>query len=487
MAKLYIFGIGGTGSRVMRAFTYLLASGVKPYGFSEIVPIIIDADNTAGDKTDTVRLMQNYMKLYKGVDHTSAAFNDGFFPTKIASCCNNTYFTLQIPGATTQRFKNYMQFQSLDEENKAMVQMLFSEENLESDMSVGFKGNPNIGSIVLNQFIESEDFRSFADNFAQGDAIFIISSIFGGTGASGFPLLLKNLRSNNTQSITNANIISQAQIGAISVLPYFNLESVEEGKDGQLDGSTFIQKTRAALRYYANNLGDLDHLYYIADDLRPTYENCDGGSHQQNKPNFIEFVSALSIFHFAQVSANADLSDEHITKYHEYGIKEDLQEFNFSNLYDQTLNLVRKPMTKFLLMHNFMSQSLSDSWKQSWAAAHEPIFNITNINEGGFFDTLSEFMKGYHWWLEGMATNVRSFAPFNLNTDGTNVFELVSGIKAERHFMGDKNYDRFNKTLCEIKNPKKKKMAEALKARSANWMDLFARATDQLVTEELHI
>ena len=487
MAKLYIFGIGGTGSRVLRSFTYLLASGVKLSGFSEIVPIIIDADNTAGDKTDTVRIMQNYIKLYKGVDHTNAAFSEGFFPTKITSCCNNTNFTLRIPGATTQNFKDYMQFQTLDKDNKALVQMLFSEDNLESDMSVGFKGNPNIGSVVLNQFIDSEDFRSFADNFAQGDAIFIISSIFGGTGASGFPLLLKNLRSKNTQAITNANIISQAQIGAISVLPYFNLESVEDGKDGQLDGSTFIQKTRAALRYYKNNLGDLDHLYYVADDSRPTYENCDGGSYQKNKPHFIEFVSALSIFHFAQVSANAESTDDHMTQYHEYGIKEDLQEFNFSNLYDQTLNLVRKPMTKFLLMHNFMTQALNSSWKHSWASAHEPVFNMTNINEGGFYDTLSEFMKGYHLWLEQMAANVRSFVPFNLNTNDTNVFELVSGIKAERHTFGDKNYNRFNAKLDVIKDPKKRKMAETLKVRSANWMDLFARATDQLVTEELHI
>lgn len=486
MAKLFIFGIGGTGSRVLRSFTYLLASGVKLSGFSEIVPIIIDADNTAGDKTDTVKIMQNYSKLYNSVDHTEAAFDRGFFPSKISSCCSSNY-TLKIPGATTQRFKDYMNFQNLDKENKAFVQMLFSEDNLEADMSVGFKGNPNIGSVVLNQFIESEDFKSFADSFAQGDAIFIISSIFGGTGASGFPLLLKNLRSKNTAAITNANIISQAQIGAISVLPYFNLESVEEGKDGQLDGSTFIQKTRAALRYYKNNLGDLDHLYYVADDSRPTYENCDGGSYQRNKPHFVEFVSALSIFHFAQMSTGVEPTDTHNTRYHEYGIREDLQEFNFSNLYDQTTDLVRKPMAKFLLMHNFMTQALSDSWKHSWASAHEPIFNPTNLNEGGFFDTLKEFTTGYKSWLASMADNVRSFIPFNLNTDSSNVYDLVSGVKAEKHIFGDKNFDRFNAKLDFIKDPKKKKMAETLKSRSAKWMDLFARTTDLLITEELHI
>lgn len=41
-------------------------------------------------------------------------------------------------------------------ENQAIMRMLFSNANLASDMNVGFKGNPNIGSIVLNQFTDSK-------------------------------------------------------------------------------------------------------------------------------------------------------------------------------------------------------------------------------------------------------------------------------------------------------------------------------------------
>lgn len=52
--------------------------------------------------------------------------------------------------------------------------MLFSEANLESDMEVGFKGNPNIGSVVLNQFTDSQDFIDFADAFKPGDRIFTL-------------------------------------------------------------------------------------------------------------------------------------------------------------------------------------------------------------------------------------------------------------------------------------------------------------------------
>ena len=47
MSKLYLFGIGGTGSRVIRSLTMLLASGVDA-GVDTIVPVLIDPDLSRG-------------------------------------------------------------------------------------------------------------------------------------------------------------------------------------------------------------------------------------------------------------------------------------------------------------------------------------------------------------------------------------------------------------------------------------------------------
>jgi len=96
-------------------------------------------------------------------------------------------------------------------------------------MGIGFVGNPNIGSVVLNQFQDSEEFRDFANNFNEQDRIFIISSIFGGTGAAGFPIILKNIR--NAPNIQNANargFLQNAKIGALTVCPYFNIQADEQ-------------------------------------------------------------------------------------------------------------------------------------------------------------------------------------------------------------------------------------------------------------------
>lgn len=70
-----------------------------------------------------------------------------------------------------------MDVSTMSRENQAMVKLLFSEKNLKSKMDVGFKGNPNIGSVVLNQIVNSDDFDTFANGFSAGDKIFIISSI----------------------------------------------------------------------------------------------------------------------------------------------------------------------------------------------------------------------------------------------------------------------------------------------------------------------
>ena len=64
MSKIYVFGIGGTGSRVLRSLTMLLASGVDCGGHT-IVPIIIDPDSSGGDLTRTATLMKNYIEVRK--------------------------------------------------------------------------------------------------------------------------------------------------------------------------------------------------------------------------------------------------------------------------------------------------------------------------------------------------------------------------------------------------------------------------------------
>jgi hypothetical protein len=234
MAKLYVFGIGGTGARVLRSFTMMIAAGVN-IGADEIVPIIIDPDASNADLTRTVALMNNYRAIHSALSFTKNN-ESTFFRKELSQILVN--YTLRINDTDDKTFQQFIDLPSMDKASQAMMRMLFSEKNLGSSMDVGFKGNPNIGSIVLNQIVDSDDFQNFANNFESGDKIFIISSIFGGTGASGFPLLLKTLRTGT--NFPNNDLINHAEIGAITILPYFKLKNDDES---EIDSSTFISKT----------------------------------------------------------------------------------------------------------------------------------------------------------------------------------------------------------------------------------------------------
>lgn len=67
--KTYIFGIGGTGARVMKSLAMLLATGVE-IKTDEIVPIFIDPDASAADLTRTISFLQEYKYINEHLHFT---------------------------------------------------------------------------------------------------------------------------------------------------------------------------------------------------------------------------------------------------------------------------------------------------------------------------------------------------------------------------------------------------------------------------------
>lgn len=424
MAKLYIFGIGGTGARVLRSFTMMMAAGVN-IEVDEIVPVIIDPDASNADLTRTVALMNNYRAI-----HSSLSFieknESRFFRKGLSQILPN--YTLRINDTDDKTFQQFIDLPSMDKASQAMMRMLFSEKNLASSMDVGFKGNPNIGSVVLNQIIDSDDYQDFANNFESGDKIFIISSIFGGTGASGFPLLLKTLRTGT--NFPNNDLINHAEIGAITLLPYFKLKNDDES---EIDSSTFISKTKSALAYYENNIsknGSIDALYFLADDMSNTYENHEGGSAQQNDAHLVEFLAATAIVDFS--------NKQHITTTNkELGLKDLTGAVTFDSFYDKQKKLLFAPLTEFMMMANCLT------YKFDYYSSNEFGANYNNFKElysSTFMSELQNISVSYITWLEEMKRNKRSLDLFNLNAKDK-PFEVVTGCKPKKIASLKSNYD----------------------------------------------
>lgn len=476
MAKLYVFGIGGTGSRVIKSLTMLLATGVDINQY-EVVPIIIDPDEANGDVTRTIDILKNYQNIHSKLSFTDVNKNQ-FYKTKISNITQN--FRLTLSDIKNDRFKDYIEYSGLDDNNKALINLLFSEENLNSNMEVGFKGNPNIGSVVLNQFKQSEDFLKFASSFSQDDRIFIISSIFGGTGAAGFPLLLKNIRGAD-HSLPTCKYLQDAPVGAITMLPYFG---VAPDEDSKIDKSTFISKTKAALSYYEENISgnnSINSLYYLGDDLTKDYPNVEGSVNQKNDAHFLEIVAALSVIDFAKTESTALINYEGKAEnpiYKEFGIKSNSQAIIYENLGDLTQMLLKKPLTQYTHFLIYLKDKIQDSSDQNWA---KNLKIATLLTQPFYSNYLKKFNQYYLEWLNEMNYNQRSFSPLNLDVNDTNLFEMVKGVKPNIGWFesGGKNYNRYNYLLS-----KHDKSTTNSGSSEQQFMDLFYSTTEALVSEK---
>lgn len=491
MAKLFLFAIGGTGSRVVKALTMLLASGVKIENTDEIIPIIIDPDSSNGDLTRAVEILKNY-KYIRGNEYPNQA---SFFETKISSLDEigeggfvSDNFKFEIDGVKEQLFKEFIGNSELDRNNKAFASLLFSKINLDADMDVGFKGNPNIGSVVLNKFKVSEFFRRFAQNFEQNDRVFIISSIFGGTGAAGFPLILKNIRDANS-TLPHHVFLNDAKIGAVSILPYFG---VKESENATINSDTFISKTKAALQYYSRNVTgnkSINALYYIGDKLTNEQEGADGSIKQKNRAHFVELASAIAIIDFMSLTdTELNVSNGSATNplYFEFGLKNEASNIRFNDFAKRTYDLIAKPLTQYALFRSFFDnhyEELAEKRGEAWASNGNNKLNKEGLGSR-YIESINSFNNHFKDWLIEMQHSNISFNAIDVTKNGKDIYQLIVGAPEKKNFLSNifkgSGLDNFRNKLSELE-PK----FDLLKSQN-KFLSLMSNATSEVFEEKIN-
>ncbi len=443
--KLFLFLIGGTGSRVLKPLVMQLAAGVRPEaGFKDgdelqIVPVVIDPHQGNEDLKRTQTLLSWYKDIRKELHGDKACICPGFFGIKITSLAelygksNKDDFVFNLSGISDKLFMQYIDYDHMDSSNQAFCQMLFSSDQLHTKMDIGFVGSPNIGCVALNAFTRSQEFERFSNVFSKEDRIFIVSSIFGGTGAAGYPLIVKNIRDAQNSNAATRGDLRNAMIGALTVMPYFRVNDTDkDGNKGRIQNSDFIVKTKSALRYYKKNLtgsGDeregnraVNICYYLADSVMSNpYDYDDGNNGQKNLAHFVEFVGAYSIFDFLSLR-DEDLLTENATAvkplYREFGLKRGLNEnktsLDMSDLGDRTRRLLQDKMYRFhlaFIYYSYHLPSVLSDGKQRFT--HDTPELRYDLLQTAFADKLNHFFGKYIEWLGEMCANQpRSFSPF---------------------------------------------------------------------------
>jgi len=420
----------------MKSLTMLLASGYKACnenGEGEaIIPVLIDPHKSLDEFTNCKRILDKYCQIRSMITRSSV-LEDNFFHTRMVSLENmgsgddanpNFDYDLRLDCS----FGEFIKKSKLptDSVSQDLINLLYSESNINRSLAVGFKGSPNVGCVVLNDFDDQSWFQDFTSKFGKEDRVFIVASVFGGTGASGFPLLVKKIRSCGNTYLQNASI------GAIAVMPYFELTPPKkEDPNNDINSNCFITKTKAALSYYDREL-KVDSLYYIADDKQQKpYINDE--EQQQNGTHFIEFMSATSVLHFIKnTPANQSKSPSaRKTEYYSICIDKNDEVLNWDNMGMAHQDVVYSLLNYYTFtIINELIKKEKDFPLRKTSGFNDSFFN------SGFFLLLDEFNKEYFKWLRELSENDRAFAPFRLNENS----QLTDFPLQGHEFSNTKNF-----------------------------------------------
>ena len=308
MNNLYVFAIGGSGERIMHSFIMMLAAGM-PIGAHTVIPVFIDNDVESEALTRCINLI-NYYRTPRdnnspwGMHALYDGLGDDHRPS-FAQANIGEPITLKTDGGALGSLNSIIgDLKDNDPLQRAIAEerdLLFTTDDLQMRLDVGFVGNPNIGSIVLNYMTSTKGGGGINGINPNAQDGVMVGSLFGGTGAAGFPLIINSFYKNNP------NVCPL--LGGVAVLPYFNLPDVTkqdiiDTTKWNVHADTFDARTRAALMYYDDYMQNMDYCYYIGDDQRSQYDHHIGGKAQNNPANLIEVMAALSIFDFAKQSGH---------------------------------------------------------------------------------------------------------------------------------------------------------------------------------------
>ena len=315
--KYFCYCIGGTGARVAEVAAHLCAMKMikKVDDLEPIEFIIVDKDDSCGGTTQAKETIGNISTL-SGLTKTQKldkAETIGFcnhklniaswnFSNALSNICNN----INNP--------KLVQVLGNNDDDELVMRAFYNEEARETDTEKGFYGKPSLGTSIFEYMLSTanqnnnilDPVRQFLDGNDNNRArVFIIGSIFGGTGAAVFSNLAAYMRKHFEKR--NEDIL----VSGVLLLPYFSFGTRDGADDGTplIDSGYFGKKSYLALSQYAqsehlmrkkvNDNGSFDSLYICGQDpLHVVGEYANGGQGQKNHFDLVDLIAADAMVDF---------------------------------------------------------------------------------------------------------------------------------------------------------------------------------------------
>lgn len=306
--SFYAIGIGGTSARCVESLIHLCAMGLGP---DKLHIIFVDPDEAHGNLNRVKVLISRYLTLKEELN-----FPEDFrlFKTEITFSRdeNNQPIYAWSPVREEKTLSKYFKYHTLSKEYQDLCQLLYTRSELEDlEWDQGFRGRASVGAPVMagiSKQLDKEPWHTLIQNIKNtlGNGyfakLFIFATIFGATGASGFPTIAKILRDKANEE--NWGNKGKFKIGGALLLPYFSYNIPPEKQDTiYAHPEHFILNAKTALSHYHflwREGSPYDAVYLMGERILDAKDRtyAEGGINQENPVHYIELLSALSALDF---------------------------------------------------------------------------------------------------------------------------------------------------------------------------------------------
>ena len=292
----FVIAVGGSGAKLMQSLVHLGAAGLMPPTRNELLGQLVDPDENNGNVEECKSLVGTYKACKRmlelgNTDLFSAAINvDGpWTPLREGSV------------DTLKEIFQYDRLQRANSVEADLLDLFFENEELSMSIRQGFRGRPAIGATVLTEAVKFTD-KPWSDIREQINRrgnlgsvrVLLAGSVFGGSGASGVPTLVRLLKEEL------ADQMSHLDLGLILFLPFFQFRPVP-GEAIQADPALFPMATAEALKYYYDGfLRSYCHSIFCVGEEIPSdvAVSAVGASEQKNEPHFVELIAGMAATRF---------------------------------------------------------------------------------------------------------------------------------------------------------------------------------------------
>lgn len=330
MAKQYfVLGIGGTGMRCIESLIHLCAMGM--FDDTEIHLLALDTDKNNGNFSRLKEVKEAYVNA-KGLDKANrVALTNTFFSANIK------YYEFSPNYEQKSTFKavfNYGDTQYNHREETDLADLVLSDNVEDFNLRHGYRAQTHLGSMMMyHSIIEAaqssatSDLKDFLSQLIKASQngqprVFILGSVFGGTGASSIPIIPQAI-SKAAEIMSNgaANVLQSAYFGSTLLTAYFSFRAPSSNELANqkviATSDKFALNSQVAMMFYDDDttvkstyqkfymMGtsglDWDPMQKEGDTIKETIT---GGEQQKNDSHYIELLAACAALDFYNENEN---------------------------------------------------------------------------------------------------------------------------------------------------------------------------------------